>query len=98
MSYVHETKRFFYGTFTFSCVILSPVKNLARDSGGLQMNKQNESQNKQDESRRQFIKTAAYIAPAILTLAVAPSFAKPGSTKEKPPEPPKPPKPPKLPK
>lgn len=45
------------------------------------------------DSRRTFIRRAAYVSPAILTLAAAPSFAKPGS--EKPPNPPKPPKPPR---
>lgn len=33
------------------------------------------------ESRREFVKRAAYVAPAILTLAAAPSFAKTGSEK-----------------
>jgi hypothetical protein len=33
-------------------------------------------------SRREFVKKAAYVAPAILTLAVAPSYAKAGSEKE----------------
>jgi hypothetical protein len=42
-------------------------------------------------SRREFIKRAAYAAPAILTLKAAPSFAKPGSAKD-----PKDPKDPKL--
>jgi hypothetical protein len=37
---------------------------------------------KAQASRRDFIKRAAYVAPAILTLAVAPSYAKAGSTKE----------------
>lgn len=32
-----------------------------------------------DESRRGFVKRAAYVAPAILTLAAAPEFAKAGS-------------------
>ena len=32
-------------------------------------------------SRRDFIRRAAYVAPAILTLAVAPSYAKSGSDK-----------------
>jgi hypothetical protein len=32
-------------------------------------------------SRRDFMKRAAYVAPAILTLAVAPSYAKAGSEK-----------------
>lgn len=47
---------------------------------------------KHQSSRRDFVKKAAYIAPAILTLKAAPAFAKAGS-KEKPPKPPKPPKP-----
>lgn len=34
-------------------------------------------------SRREFVKRAAYVPPAILTLAVAPSYAKAGSEKEK---------------
>ena len=42
------------------------------------------------ESRRNFVKKAAYVAPAILTLAAAPAFAKPGS--EKKPKDPKEPK------
>jgi hypothetical protein len=33
-------------------------------------------------SRRQFVKRAAYVPPAILTLAVVPSYAKAGSGKE----------------
>jgi hypothetical protein len=32
-------------------------------------------------SRRQFVKQAAYITPAILSLAVAPAYAKAGSDK-----------------
>jgi hypothetical protein len=32
-----------------------------------------------DESRRKFVKTVAYIAPAILTLKAAPAFAGIGS-------------------
>jgi hypothetical protein len=32
-------------------------------------------------SRREFVKCAAYVAPAILTLAVAPEYAKAGSVK-----------------
>jgi len=52
---------------------------------------------KQNQSRRKFVKKAAYAAPVILTLAAAPSFAKPGSTKDpKDPKEPKDPKPPKL--
>jgi len=34
------------------------------------------------ETRREFVKRAAYIAPAILTLAAAPSYAKNGSDKK----------------
>lgn len=33
-------------------------------------------------SRREFVKKAAYVPPAILTLAVAPSYAKTGSEKK----------------
>lgn len=33
------------------------------------------------ETRREFVKKSAYIAPAILTLAAAPAFAKSGSDK-----------------
>jgi hypothetical protein len=44
-------------------------------------------------SRREFVKKAAYVAPVVVTLAVAPSYAKAGSQKVTP----KPPKPPKLP-
>jgi hypothetical protein len=34
-----------------------------------------------DKSRRDFVKHGAYVAPAILTLAAAPEFAKAGSAK-----------------
>lgn len=34
-----------------------------------------------DPSRRHFVKRGAYVAPAILTLAAAPQFAKAGSVK-----------------
>jgi len=37
---------------------------------------------KPSEMRREFVKRAAYIAPAILTLAAAPSYAKSGSDKK----------------
>ena len=37
-----------------------------------------------EASRRAFIKKAAYVTPAILTLAAAPSFAKVGSKKPPP--------------
>ena len=33
------------------------------------------------ESRRSFVKKAAYVAPAIVTLVAAPAFAKSGSGK-----------------
>jgi hypothetical protein len=33
-------------------------------------------------SRREFVKKAAYVPPAILTLAAAPSYAKTGSEKK----------------
>lgn len=33
------------------------------------------------ETRRNFVKKAAYVAPAILTLRAAPSYAKSGSEK-----------------
>jgi hypothetical protein len=53
-----------------------------------------EEQNKQ--GRRAFVKKALYVAPVIVTLAVAPAYAKAGSLKpnkpsklEKPPKPPK---------
>lgn len=40
-----------------------------------------------ESGRRTFIKRAAYIAPAVLTLSAVPSFAKSGSEKvEKPPK------------
>jgi hypothetical protein len=41
---------------------------------------------KHQPSRREFVKKAAYVAPAILTLKAAPAFAKNGS-KDKPPPP-----------
>lgn len=34
-----------------------------------------------DPSRRDFVKRGAYVAPAVLTLAAAPQFAKAGSIK-----------------
>ena len=54
-----------------------------------------------EPSRRKFIKKAAYVTPAVLTLSVLPAYAKAGSQKparEKPPKPPKVDKPPKPPK
>jgi hypothetical protein len=39
-----------------------------------------------DSSRRDFVKRGAYVAPAILTLAAAPEFAKAGSAKPEPPK------------
>lgn len=56
-------------------------------------------QNEHSNSRREFVKKAAYIAPAILTLQAAPAYAKPGSIKDRPrdrprlPRDPKPPRP-----
>jgi hypothetical protein len=50
-------------------------------------------------SRRQFVKKAAYVTPAVLSLAVLPSYAKAASTKDpKDPKDPKAPKDPKYPK
>ena len=40
-----------------------------------------QQQDHADPSRRDFIKKAAYVAPAILTLPVAPAYAKAGSVK-----------------
>jgi hypothetical protein len=37
---------------------------------------------KHGTSRREFVKKAAYIAPAIITLRAAPSYAKNGSNKD----------------
>jgi hypothetical protein len=42
------------------------------------------TEKKVQASRREFVKRAAYVPPAILTLAVAPSYAKAGSEKEEP--------------
>jgi hypothetical protein len=42
-------------------------------------------------SRREFVRKAAYVAPAILTLAAAPAFAKAGSGRGPPFTPPGPP-------
>jgi len=39
----------------------------------------------QSESRREFVKKAVYVTPAILSLAVAPAYAKNGSPKALPP-------------
>lgn len=36
-----------------------------------------------EPSRRQFVKKAVYVTPAVLTLAVTPSYAKAGSEKGK---------------
>ena len=53
-----------------------------------------DSEQQQRFSRRQFVKRAAYIAPAILTLKAAPAYAKKGSEKpDKPDKPEKPEKP-----
>jgi hypothetical protein len=50
---------------------------------------------KHELSRRDFVKKAAYVVPAILSLAVAPSYVKAASDKPKTitPKLPKPPKP-----
>jgi hypothetical protein len=40
------------------------------------------SKHKVSGSRREFVKKAAYIAPAIITLAAAPSYARAGSAKK----------------
>jgi hypothetical protein len=40
------------------------------------------TEKKVQASRREFMRRAAYVPPAILTLAVAPSYAKAGSGKE----------------
>jgi hypothetical protein len=42
--------------------------------------------NEHSNSRREFVKKAAYIAPAILTLQAAPAYAKKGSENGKPEE------------
>jgi hypothetical protein len=47
------------------------------------------------QGRREFVKKAVYVAPVIVTLAVAPAYAKSGSMKDKPEKLPKPPKGPK---
>ncbi len=39
------------------------------------------SQHEKQNSRREFVKKAAYVTPIIITLAVAPSYAKSGSAK-----------------
>jgi hypothetical protein len=44
------------------------------------------------DSRRDFVKKAMYVAPVVLTLGVAPEFAKAGSGSVKDPRVPKPPK------
>lgn len=48
------------------------------------MSKETKGKSKHQASRREFVKKAAYIAPAIITLQAAPSFARAGSLKEKP--------------
>ena len=37
-----------------------------------------------DLTKREFVKKAAYVVPAVLTLAAAPSFASAGSNSKKP--------------
>lgn len=41
-----------------------------------------DQQSMQHESRRDFVKKLAYVAPAIVTLAAAPMYAKAGSVKD----------------
>ena len=43
--------------------------------------------NEHSNSRREFVKKAAYVAPAILTLQAAPAYVKAGSHKKEPKEP-----------
>lgn len=43
-----------------------------------------EDRRKKQVSRREFVKKAAYIAPAIVTLQAVPMYAKAGSEKEHP--------------
>lgn len=45
--------------------------------------------NKKDSSRRNFIKKAAYVAPAIMTLTAVPAFAARGSDRRPQPRPPR---------
>ena len=45
------------------------------------MNEQDARLNGNDQSRRDFVKKAAYVTPAILTLQAAPAYAKFGSEK-----------------
>ena len=45
------------------------------------MDEQDEKLNGNDQSRRDFVKKAAYVTPAILTLQAAPAYAKYGSEK-----------------
>jgi len=48
-------------------------------------------QNEHSSSRREFVKKAAYIAPAILTLQAAPAYVKAGSINDPPRDRPRPP-------
>jgi hypothetical protein len=43
--------------------------------------KTNDKSSVTSESRRQFVKKAAYVAPAVLTLQAASTFARAGSTR-----------------
>ena len=43
--------------------------------------KQVDTQDEISDSRREFVKKAVYVAPAILTLRAAPAYAKNGSDK-----------------
>ena len=42
-----------------------------------------EEKSKHQASRREFVKKAAYIAPAIITLQAAPMYARAGSVKDR---------------
>lgn len=43
------------------------------------MTDKNKTDGKHDPSKRRFVKTAAYVAPAIVTMSAIPSFASAGS-------------------
>ena len=64
-------------------VVVASVRGEATNRrGDLVSEKQSKDQNQ--ASRRKFVKRAAYVTPVIVTLAVAPSYAKNGSEKPKP--------------
>jgi hypothetical protein len=49
---------------------------------GSEGSEDNQMKNEHSSSRREFVKKAAYVAPAILTLQAAPAYVKAGSIKE----------------